>query len=254
MKAKKIISAIITSIFTVAFVLCQMPTASAVDHYADELNAMANKIAILVNEVREENGLQPLYVVPYLNDVAQIRAAETVNDFSHTRQGKSFASAIDTSVVDYWLATENLVGGANTPEFAMELWMDSEKHRENILNPRLTHMGIGLVYEENSTYEWYWTQIFVDTDQEFTNQYLPLEKEIIPASVGDINGDKIVDCFDLVCLKDYLYKKKINVPVYFNDAQLDAADCFKDGLITDSDAKVLTRYLLGEYKTLPYIF
>lgn len=35
---------------------------------------------------------------------------------------------------------------------------------------------------------------------------------------------------------------------------MEAADCFRDGIITESDAKALQRYILGEYDELPYIF
>ncbi len=32
-----------------------------------------------------------------------------------------------------------------------------------------------------------------------------------------------------------------------------AADCFRDGIITEADAKILAKYILGECAALPYI-
>ena len=43
-------------------------------------------------------------------------------------------------------------------------------------------------------------------------------------------------------------------PVTFNALQIEAADCFKDGVININDAKVLQKFVLGEVKTLPYEF
>ena len=141
-----------------------------------------------------------------------------------------------------------------TPQETMEQWLNSPQHRATILNPNLTHMGIGAAYEQNSEYEYYWTQLFVISDAHFQNEYIPRRHNIIPQCEGDITGDAAVDTFDYISLADYIYKRSQNIPVYFNPEQLQTADCFRDGLITESDAKVLVRYILGEYDTLPYVF
>lgn len=252
---KKAISALTALASAAALVLSAMGSAFAAEEHCDsELRSMANEVAILVNEVRVENGLEPLYVVPYLNEIADIRAVETVNDFSHSRGGKRFTSIIDGSVVDYFSAAENIACGYSTAAETFQQWMDSEGHRKNILNPNMTHIGIGVVYDSESDYGWYWQQMFVQTDQVLENQYLPTDYEVAPKADGDINGDGVVDSFDYLGLCEYIYKSKSNIPVFMNDAQIQAADCFRDGIITEADAKVMVRYLLGEYKKLPYEF
>lgn len=51
----------------------------------NQLKDMANEIAFIVNDFRAEAGLPPVYVVPYLCDVANVRARECIVDFNHFR-------------------------------------------------------------------------------------------------------------------------------------------------------------------------
>lgn len=221
----------------------------------DQLRSMANEIAILVNEARAENGLEPVYVVPYLCEFAEVRAEETIQQFSHTRMnGRSFSSLIDTSIVDYSAIAENIAAGSDNAADTFEQWKNSPGHWANIMKPTMTHIGIGVVYDPESDYEWYWQQTFIRTDMEFADQYLPTEYEVAPKADGDLNGDGIVNSFDYILLSNYICKKNSNSAVFLNPAQIAAADCFHDGMITESDAKVMVRYLLGEYKSLPFEF
>lgn len=252
---RKILGAVTALImFTAA---AAMPTgrANAAQVTQSELKDMANELCYMVNELRAEYGLDPVYVVPYLNDTAMTRAREITQDFNHKRpDGSKFSTIVDDNLVPYGVIFENIAAGCSTPEATMEQWKDSEKHFEVMLNPELTHMGMGCAYEQNSDYGWYWEQTFVICDEELPDQYIPSRYVINPQADGDITGDGVIDAYDYVALIDYLYKKANNIPVYFNDAQIAAADCFRDGLITEADAKVIMRYILGEYKALPFIF
>ena len=252
---KKFMSGMIAMAVTAAMTATAFGTASATNEISDaELRSLANEVAILVNEAREEAGLDPIYVLPYLNELSDIRAMETVSEFSHSRNGQRFSSIIDTDVVDYLFAAENLAAGNCSAEETFDQWKNSPGHWRNIMNESTTHMGIGVVYDPDSDYGWYWQQLFIMTDQTFEDQYLPTEYEIVPKTEGDINGDGVVDTYDYLGLCDYIYKKKTDVAVYLNEAQLQTADCFRDGIITEADAKVMMRYLLGEYKTFPFEF
>lgn len=252
---KKTIS-VLTAMFTIgALALSSLGNTFATEQYCnEELASKANEIAILVNEAREEAGLNPLYVVPYLNEISEIRASETITDFSHNRNGQKFTSIIDTSIVDYYYAAENIACGYDTAEATFNQWKNSPSHWSNILNPNITHIGVGVAYDGNSDYVWYWQQLFITSDQTFEGQYLPTEYEIVPKAEGDVNGDGYVDTFDCIVLNKYLYKSKNNIPVYLNDAQIATADCFQDGILTEADSKVLVRFILGEYKSLPFEF
>ena len=260
---KKVIKKMVTVVtaFTMTFTASALTfsnASAASDYSSEELASIANEIAIMVNEEREALGLRPLYVVPYLNECAQIRSEEASVTFSHTRPSGEYCSTIiDYNVVSYGYFAENLAAGSDTPEGAFDQWRNSSKHWAAIVNENITHMGIGVTYVPGSEYGWYWTQIFTNNlfgEVEYEGQYLPTNYEVVPADNGDINGDAAVNTFDYISLTEYLRKKNGGIPVYLNDAQLEAADCFKYGIITEADAKVMMRYILGDYKSLPFLF
>ncbi|MBR2283838.1 MAG: SCP-like extracellular [Ruminococcus sp.] len=257
---KKCIHSVISIFSAAAFILLSVLSvrpapAEAVD--SSDLDSLAKEIAVLVNEARAEEGLDPVYVLPVLTDSAMIRAEECAVLFDHKRpDGTRFSSLLDQDVTPYCYAAENIAAGSSKAEAAFSQWKNSERHWAAITNPDITHMGIGVAYVPDSRYKWYWAQIFIQTTSEdgLEGEYLPQRYEIVPKAVGDLNGDGVVDSFDYLVLTEYLEKKSAGEPVYLNELQIAAADCFKDGAVTYADAKVLQRYLLGEYKNLPYVF
>lgn len=256
---KKFISKFI-SVFTAVLMLCAMFVLPQSESYGAsesiaEMKSKANELAILINEFREENGLKPLYIVPYLNDVSDIRVNESMINFSHYRpNGTKFSTTIDYSIVPFSKVYETLAAGSDTAEDTFGQWLNSEDHLKIMLTANISHMGIGVAYNENTPYQWYWQAVYAVTNAQYADQYLPTEYEVVPKAEGDITGDGFVDTYDYLSLAEYLYKKANDIPVYLNPAQLQTADCFRDGLLTEADAKVMVRYILGEYKTLPYIF
>ena len=245
--------AAVISAFVVAVCCLRAFPAKAIDYPygSDEesLKFMAERVIVLVNEARAEAGLEPLYMVPYICDMAMVRSREIIFDFSHIRSenGENFASILDTSLVPYMRAAENIAAGTCTPEDVFEQWKNSPNHWKAIINPNYTHMGVGVAYDENSTYKWYWEQLFVSVDGKLDGQYIPERYKTVPASSGDINGDKDIDAFDVITINRYLAGEI----KYINDLQLESADMLKDGVVTSADIMVLKKYILGEYKTLP---
>ncbi len=259
----KVLSRIVSCIAVIAIVCFASGFSRTESHGAEEveqekLKELSKEIIVLVNEARAENGLKPVYAVPYLCDVSQVRARECIFQFSHTRaDGSNFATVIDDNLIPFCYAAENIAAGSPTAEATFEQWRNSPKHWEAILNPNITHMGAAAAYEKNSEYGWYWQQLFIQTWEpttELPGQYIPQRYEIVPQSTGDLTGDGSLNCYDYIVLLDYLNKKKLGEPVSMNDLQMDAADCFQDGLITEADAKAMQRFILGEYKTLPYVY
>lgn len=257
--SKKFVSKFISLLTSavMVFMIASVPEISShgEDVTDNQLKEMANEIAFQINDLRVENGLSPLYVVPYLCDVSAVRSRESISSFSHTRpDGSRFSTIVDCNLIPYSILFENLAAGSSTPTSTMDQWLNSEKHLSAILYPDATHLGVSAAYERNSDYGWYWEHLIAVCDTDLPGQYIPSRYEIIPTADGDITGDAIIDTYDYLTLADYIYKKRNNVPVYMNDAQLKAADCFRDGIISESDAKVLVRYILGEYDSLPYVF
>ncbi|MDD6279350.1 MAG: CAP domain-containing protein [Ruminococcus sp.] len=233
--------------------LCISFTSDSENVYSTEAEpdfaALCDEIVMYVNEAREANGLQPLYAVPVLNCAGQVRSEESVVLFSHDRpDGTFFNTILDEFNISYGNAAENIAAGSSTPEETFNQWKNSPNHWGSIINPTYTHMGVGVVYDPDTKYRWYWEQIFItSTIGDMPDQYLPERNPIIPSGYGDINGDGIVNCFDMIMLR-----KKLCDSVILNDLQLECADCVQDGVITSADARALHKYILGVYDTLPF--
>lgn len=220
--------------------------AAAVDQET-AYQALADEVIVIVNEQRMEEGLTPLKAVPILNDASAVRAAEIKDEFSHYRpNGDLFASVLTENKVITFSCAENIAAGMPTADDTMHQWMNSEGHKKNIMNPDYTHIGVGVYYDEDSTYGWYWSQIFIKSNKKFDGEYYPQRYYVIPECVGDINGDSEVDMFDYVTLTNYFNNK-----IIFNDLQMKSADCLADDVVSISDAVILVRYINRKCDTLP---
>lgn len=127
---------------------------------ADEgsLSSYESEVVQLVNDARQENGLQPLAASGELSRVARIKSQDMVdqNYFSHTSPTYGTPFQMLTSFgVSYRTAGENIAYGQRTPREVVAAWMNSPGHRANILNASYTQIGVGYVASGN-----YWTQLF----------------------------------------------------------------------------------------------
>ena len=119
-----------------------------------DIYEMQQRVIELTNKEREKHGRAPLEEDEALNEVAEIRASELPESWSHQRpDGTSCWSAfmkVDGRF-EYGVKEENLAKGNQTPESAVNSWMNSAGHRRNLLNPDVNFIGVG-VYESNGTY------------------------------------------------------------------------------------------------------
>ena len=112
----------------------------------------------LVNKERAKVGAGPLAFARDLAASAYVRAVELPTKFSHTRpNGTKCFTAMPTRG---HILGENLAGGQTTPKQVVQAWMDSPTHRDNILNPKYTELGVVYYYQANSKYKHYWVQHF----------------------------------------------------------------------------------------------
>lgn len=121
----------------------------------------------LVNEQRRQAGLKPLRLNAQLNAVAAAHSQDmALNDFfSHSgSNGSSIDDRISAAGYRYSLTGENIAAGFNSPATVVQGWMNSPRHRANILNPALQEIGVGMFLLDNDTgrtnYRYYWTQNF----------------------------------------------------------------------------------------------
>ena len=124
-----------------------------------EVSAFEQEVLELTNVERTKAGLAPLTLDTELSKVARIKSQDMKdqNYFSHT--SPTYGSPFDmmkTFGISYTSAAENIAQGQTTPEAVVQAWMNSQGHRENILNANYTHIGIGHVSDGN-----YWTQMFI---------------------------------------------------------------------------------------------
>ena len=106
-----------------------------------------------VNQLRTNSGYPELRWDDELAACAMVRSTELPAAFSHTRPDGSDWYTVCPDL----MYGENLAQGYDSPEEAVDAWMNSPKHKDNILTPDYTTGGIG-VYEHNGM--WFWTQLF----------------------------------------------------------------------------------------------
>lgn len=115
----------------------------------------------LINEYREENGLADLKPLSSLQNVAKLKAEDLVNNqyFSHTSEqlGTPF-EMLQNNNVEYKIAGENLAGNINCKR-AVEAWINSPLHRDNILDERFEYTGICAI--DSPVYGRVYVQIFI---------------------------------------------------------------------------------------------
>ena len=116
---------------------------------------LSYKVFEIVNQERIKAGVKPLKFNNDMYKAAMVRAKECDESFSHDRpNGTSCFTALKEAGVKYLSAGENIAMGYRTPADVMKGWMDSEGHRNNILNPNFTDFACG-VYKSG-----YWSQFF----------------------------------------------------------------------------------------------
>lgn len=225
-----------------------MPESTVVSASASNSEAYADRVVKLVNEQRAKNGLNPVKALVSMNNGANIRAKEIVNMFSHERpDGRRGYTAVEDAGLDWSWVGENIAAGYTSPEDVMQGWMESDGHRNNILNPRCKYIGVG--YCRGSDGCDYWVQLFMDSAVEYTDfPAIKVQTEIktnnAPSSKGDVNGDKYVNAVDASEVLSEYANVSTGRGARFSSAQLSAADMNGNGNADAVDASmILTVYV-----------
>lgn len=109
-----------------------------------------------INARRAEEGLPGLTMDSKLCALSAIRAYECTQSWGHTRpDGRSCFTVLSDYNYNIWSACgENLLycsSGFSAADM-VDVWMNSDGHRANILNPEFTHAGIGVYQKDGLTY------------------------------------------------------------------------------------------------------
>ena len=131
--------------------------APSVDH-----NSKEQQMINLINQARSNAGLPALQVSSDLTKAARAKSKDMVNKnyFSHTSPTcGSLTSMLQHFGISYSAAGENLaMNTSGSVSAAHESLMNSSGHRSNILEPRFSHMGVGIQVKSDGSY--YYTQLF----------------------------------------------------------------------------------------------
>ncbi|MDP2948136.1 MAG: CAP domain-containing protein [Chloroflexota bacterium] len=112
----------------------------------------ARRLVELTNEARAASGLSPLTEQPSPTSAAQkyaeLHALLSPNALNHWLNGSSVQSRIEAEGYTSWtIWSENLMWGTVDPPYSaeqvMQMWLGSEAHRNNILNPAFQEIGVG---------------------------------------------------------------------------------------------------------------
>jgi uncharacterized protein YkwD len=129
----------------------QMATAQSISTEA----VLEQQVLVRLNQIRVEHGLVPLHVNLNLQAVARDHSISMAKNgyFRHaSRNGAAFWRRIRPVYPPLpgrsWGAGENIVWQSPdlSADEAMQLWMNSPEHRQNILTPTWREIGIGAVH------------------------------------------------------------------------------------------------------------
>ena len=116
-----------------------------------EIEHFAEGTLELVNEARSEEGLPPLTLDPDLVEVAEIRARELCELYSHTRpNGEAGITAIREYGCDYFYGAENIAKGTSNA-IEIKTWLSSSGHRKQILSENYQYYGAATISSESGT-------------------------------------------------------------------------------------------------------
>ncbi|MEX2007667.1 MAG: CAP domain-containing protein [Candidatus Levyibacteriota bacterium] len=111
----------------------------------------SEKLLILVNKKRLENGVTPLKFDESLSSAAEKKAEHMFsNDYwAHiSPDGTTPWFFIQNSGYEYVYAGENLAKGFSSAEEAVDAWMKSEQHKENLLSSSYQDVGFSVMIGE----------------------------------------------------------------------------------------------------------
>ena len=159
----------------------------------------AQEVLRLTNEFRAEYGLSPLTMNEALNITAQQYAQLMAEHDFFSHIGVDGSAPWDRAAVQGYTARavgENIAAGQRTPAEVVQGWIESDSHRQNLLNPDYTELGVGYFALENDSgqvnYGHYWTQLFGSGNLTASGSLDDQNAIAITPLAPEDNGDNLV--------------------------------------------------------------
>ncbi|MBB4823231.1 uncharacterized protein YkwD [Sporosarcina luteola] len=115
----------------------------------------------LVNKERTAQKRTALKSDAALNKIAQTKAEDMAKNQYFAHLSPTYGSVgkmLDTFKYSWTAYGENIAKGYTSPESAVEGWMDSKNHRDNLLQSKFKNIGAGYATDADGTT--YWVHIF----------------------------------------------------------------------------------------------
>jgi len=130
-----------------------------------DAQAVREAMLAVVNAARLVEGRPPLVLDPRLSAAAQAHAQDMLARTYYAHQspeGSMPRQRVLATGVTADLVAENLAAGQTSVENVVDAWLHSVDHRRNMLDPRFTHLGVGIaVGNELHKYKVLWVQDFI---------------------------------------------------------------------------------------------
>jgi uncharacterized protein YkwD len=125
-------------------------------------SSYASQLAALINDARTQAGLPTLNINAQLQAAAQGHSIDMAchNLLSHTGSDSSSPGERIAAAGYAASSASEIIYGSGYPQTAFEWWMNDTTHRNEILNPYVTDMGVGYAYNNQTAYGSYFTVDF----------------------------------------------------------------------------------------------
>jgi uncharacterized protein YkwD len=148
-----------------------------------------------INAFRQQNGLARVTLSQPLGAAATLKSRDMAsqNYFAHVSPGGLDPRDI-LDQVGYPANTsygENLASGNSGASATFEQWLNSPSHRSTMLGGQFTAVGIGVAYDPDSRYGWYWTTMFggvVGTPAGTCGDEAPVEPPVAPPVASPVDA------------------------------------------------------------------
>ena len=127
-------------------------------------NALPNTpetILNLINEERKNKGLPELIIDNTLNAIAKTKAKDMISNNYFAHESPTYGlpfKMIQDAKITYKTAGENIAGNRSVAN-AVNSWLSSEPHKQNLLSNAYNYIGIGL--EKSDTYGYVIVVMFI---------------------------------------------------------------------------------------------
>ena len=123
---------------------------SSASNTDSSLREKAIEAGNLINDMREDAGLDPLDWDLNLEQTSDVRSQEISDVFSHTRPSGKPWNTVNSQIQ----GGENLAFGFDEAQDVVDAWKDSPTHYENMMYGDFTKGAISIYKGDDDTYYW----------------------------------------------------------------------------------------------------